>query len=295
MSDQNAGGGPAAPRPQLSVKQLRTVPNDVAARVTSLAKAPPRKVAALAPAGVQAARPINPGVERWPVKTGVDDDVGRVGTLDFAGVNDQGIVPTTVEDLIELPRPDDMSDIRGFQSDYQNKRAEPVELVIWQVDADITVIKKEADGDLHMVLQGTSGDTMIAEVPKPDRAFVADGSPWFDAIKEVRGKIADRFGQTFAQAPLVQLNAKFAMPAAPLTRAPAAAPAGVAPAAPVGGLVVAPPDGDVFDAMPPFKAKVPQTPVTITGVGFFDRVHDQTGVAMKNGIELHPVLAIEFR
>ena len=32
-----------------------------------------------------------------------------------------------------------------------------------------------------------------------------------------------------------------------------------------------------------------------TGVGFFDRVHDQTGVAMKNGIELHPVLAIEFR
>jgi len=32
-----------------------------------------------------------------------------------------------------------------------------------------------------------------------------------------------------------------------------------------------------------------------TGVGFFDRVHDQTGVAMKNGIELHPVLDIVFR
>jgi hypothetical protein len=117
------------------------------------------------------------------------------------------------------------SKMRGFQQDYQNRRAEPVELVIWKVDADITVIKKEADGDLHMVLQGISGDTMIAEVPKPDRAFVAEVSPWFDAVKQVRGKIADRFGQTFAQTPFTQLNAKFAMPAAPLTMAPASPPA----------------------------------------------------------------------
>ncbi len=281
----------AAPRPQLAPGQLRTVTNEVAARVKDLAKNPSPRLMPLAPAGVEAARPVRPGVERWPVKTGVDDDVEKVGTLDFAGANSEGIVPTTVEELIELPRPDDMADIGGFQSDYQTKRAEPVELVIWQVDADITVIKKEGDGDLHIVLQGRSGDTMIAEVPKPDRAFVGRGSPWFDAIKEVRGKIANRFGQTFAQTPLTQLNAKFAMPAAPLVLLPAAPP----PAAPVGGLVTEPPDGDIFDSMPPFKAQVPQTPVTITGVGFFDRVHDQTGVAMKNGIELHPVLAIEFR
>jgi hypothetical protein len=32
--------------------------------------------------------------------------------------------------------------------------------------------------------------------------------------------------------------------------------------------------------------------VVITGVAFFDKLHGQTGVA-KNGIELHPVLAIE--
>ena len=31
-------------------------------------------------------------------------------------------------------------------------------------------------------------------------------------------------------------------------------------------------------------------PVTVTGVAFFDRLHNQTGVA-KNGIELHPVLS----
>lgn len=34
-------------------------------------------------------------------------------------------------------------------------------------------------------------------------------------------------------------------------------------------------------------------PVTIRGVGFFDRIHGQTGVA-PNGIELHPVLDITF-
>jgi hypothetical protein len=32
----------------------------------------------------------------------------------------------------------------------------------------------------------------------------------------------------------------------------------------------------------------------ITGVGFFDRIHGQDGVAQTNGIELHPVLAIEW-
>ena len=33
--------------------------------------------------------------------------------------------------------------------------------------------------------------------------------------------------------------------------------------------------------------------VTVTGIGFFDRIHGQTGVA-PNGIELHPVLNIDF-
>jgi hypothetical protein len=41
---------------------------------------------------------------------------------------------------------------------------------------------------------------------------------------------------------------------------------------------------------PPSK---PNVPVTLTGVGFFDKLHGQTGVA-PNGIELHPVLSISF-
>ena len=35
-------------------------------------------------------------------------------------------------------------------------------------------------------------------------------------------------------------------------------------------------------------------PVTVTGVGFFDTLHHQEGVA-PNGIELHPILMIEFQ
>ena len=35
-------------------------------------------------------------------------------------------------------------------------------------------------------------------------------------------------------------------------------------------------------------------PVTVTGVGFFDVLHGQEGVA-RNGIELHPVLMIDFQ
>jgi len=290
-----SAGGPPAPARQIDVRTLAKVGAGVADRIKSLARTPAPKVMAAAPQGVVPLKPVKPGVERWPVKTGVDDDVDRVGTLDFAGVTGEGIVPTTVEELIELPRPEDMSDINGFQSDYQDRRADPVELVIWQLDADITVLKKESDGDLHIVLQGVSGDTMIAEAPNPHPKFVAKSSPWFDAIKEVRRKIADKFGQTFARVAFKPMDAKFAMPAAPVAVVPPGVPAApLAPAGPGEFIAQPPPGGDIFDALPPFKAQVPRTPVTVTGVGFFDRVHGQTGVALKNGIELHPILAIEF-
>ena len=35
---------------------------------------------------------------------------------------------------------------------------------------------------------------------------------------------------------------------------------------------------DVFERLRPFKAKIQPTNATITGVGFFDRVHDQMGL-----------------
>lgn len=41
------------------------------------------------------------------------------------------------------------------------------------------------------------------------------------------------------------------------------------------------------------KAQKLRRVVTVTGVGFFDPIHGQTGVA-PNGIELHPLLSIDF-
>jgi len=46
-----------------------------------------------------------------------------------------------------------------------------------------------------------------------------------------------------------------------------------------------------FDATTTYKTC--KVPTSITGVGFFDFIHGQTGVA-PNGIELHPVLSIDF-
>jgi len=46
--------------------------------------------------------------------------------------------------------------------------------------------------------------------------------------------------------------------------------------------------------LPTFKTRVSPTAARITGVGFFDKVHGQMGVSLLNGIELHPILKIEW-
>lgn len=77
-------------------------------------------------------------------------------------------------------------------------------------------------------------------------------------------------------------------------------------------MIVELPHPDCVDANSPFKTNIASVrstfdstlrattsfkstsiPVRIHGVGFFDRLHGQTGVA-PNGIELHPVLNIQF-
>lgn len=43
---------------------------------------------------------------------------------------------------------------------------------------------------------------------------------------------------------------------------------------------------------PKFRRLKKPIKITVTGVGFFDKIHGQTGVA-PNGIELHPVLSVK--
>jgi hypothetical protein len=262
----------ASPRvAQLNVKSLSLLPQEEAAKVKETAgfDAPE----AMAAAAAVAAAAIKPGKERWTIKTGTDKDAPRVGTEPVGGANSAGIVDTTVAEMIELQRPAGMTNVRKDNPAFKTKRAEPVEFTIWQLKADIIAIKKEADGDLHIVLQGPSGETMVAESPTPRSPFVGDKSPWLDAMKEVRNNIADQFGARLAGA-VLQSTA----PGAAMFRAPATHPQG---------------DAALFEALQPFKTQVEPTPAVVTGVGFFDKVHDQMGVA-KNGIELHPILDIKF-
>jgi hypothetical protein len=265
MEPWEASVSPAKPR--FDVKRASHVPTQTAETIKALARRPPP------PAAAALARGVHPGSERWPVKTGTDPDAAEVGTNSAAGANSAGIVDTTVEEMINLPRPPGLTDITADPPEFQDKRAQPVEFTVWQVKADITVIKKESDGDLHIVLQGDSGDTMVAESPTPHAPFVGAASPWLAVMTEVRTKIAEKFGPQLAGTSLPSATAG----AAPVS-VPASHPQGHAA---------------LFEALAPFQTKVARTPAIVTGVGFFDRSHGQTGMA-KNVIELHPILAIEF-
>jgi hypothetical protein len=213
-----------------------------------------------------------PGFERWPVKTGTDADVDQVAPR---------IVPTTVEELISIPRPADMLPVTADFPQYQEHRAAPVETTIWQIEADIIALTQETDGDYHLVLQGASGETMIGEVPTPRPPFVLAQSPWLPKIRTARQAVDDKLVQHLSPAEFVPFGGKLVprdavtVPVAP----PGLPESFTTPAEGVG---------------PAFKTKVPPTRARITGVGFFDRVHNQMGVSQFNGIEIHQILKVEL-
>ena len=226
-----------------------------------------------------------PGVERWPVKTGQDPDVGQVGRNVINGKSlGAGVVPATVEELIAINRPPDMRPPTKAFPVYQSKRRATVELTVWQVDGEITVLKLESDGDYHLVLTGASGHTMIAEVPTPTTEFIGN-SPWTANIKAARAVIDNTFVKKLNPQNFVARNGML-VPRESVSDEAAAPPKGLPKSfVPVPGKEI---------AVPAFQTKVTPTKVRITGVGLFDSDHGQVGVAHLNGIELHPTLKIEL-
>lgn len=229
-----------------------------------------------------------PGTERWPVKTGQDPDRSAVGKNVINGKNlGAGIVSTTVEELISMPRPQGLKVLTADPPAFQNKRSQPVETTIWQLEVTITVVNQEADGDNHLVIQGASGATMVAEVPTPTTTFIGD-SPWLANIKEARQAVDDKLIHTLSPQDFVlspgntklvpkdSLSGDFPNP--PLTdfKMPES--------------FLTPLEG-AEGTMPTFQTAVKPTKAQITGVGFFDRAHGATGAA-PNVIEIHPVLKI---
>jgi hypothetical protein len=162
------------------------------------------------------------GIERWPVKTGADRDAGKVGTAPQT---------TTITELTDLHVPPNPKS--------RNNSRFPAELKTYQIKGVLTLIKKEADEDYHIVVADPADEelTMIVESVSPN---CTKGSRFTQEIKNVRNALDQKFGTVGKKK---KTNLKI--------------------------------------------------PVTVMGIGFFDPIHGQEGVA-PNGVELHPILEITF-
>jgi hypothetical protein len=156
-------------------------------------------------------------------------------------------------------------------------------VTIWRVDAVIIALKHEVDGDYHLVLQGTSGATMVGEIPTPTTVFVGD-SPWLTNIGQARQEVDQKLVGHLSPASFSLLNGEYVPNGAMMFMPRATADPGMRFDTPAEG------SGGV---QPLFATKISPTAVRITGVGFFDRAHGATGAA-PNVIELHPVLKVEW-
>jgi hypothetical protein len=283
---------PASPPSSSTFTDVNTLPVVTAAVAAQILAAAVQIGNAAQPAAeeqplqfVSAEAVTKPGVERWPVKTGQDPDVGLVGKNVINGKNlGAGIVPATVEELIAINRPPDMRPPTKAFAAYQDKRRQTVEVTVWQVDGEITVLKLESDGDYHLVLTGAAGETMIAEVPTPTTEFIGN-SPWMANIKAARAVIDNTFVKQLNPQNFVARNGMLV---------PRESVSGKAPAPPKGLPKSFAAEPGKESAVPAFQTKVTPTKVRITGVGLFDSDHGQVGVARLNGIELHPTLKIEL-
>lgn len=159
------------------------------------------------------------GVERWSVKTGTDPDASKVNLSSTSS--------TTIATMRSWTAPSPIP---------ANNRVSPYETTQWVLNATLTQYKLESDSDYHLVIQDSSGNTMIAEIPSPN--CVGAGSPFGPGITNSRNEFDAKYTATTS-------------------------------------------------------FQTANIPVQIKGVGMFDFLHGQTGVA-PNGIEIHPVLDIVF-
>lgn len=273
--------------PITDVNTLGTVPPDVAAKIKAAAglvtvpAASPLPSPESIPFGTRA---DSPGSERWPVKTGQDTDRAKVGKNVIDGVDlHPGIVEATIEELTSLPRPPGLENPQQDPPQFTDTRDGVTEITIWRIEASIIALKHEHDGDYHLVLQGASGQEMVAEIPTPSQVFVGD-SPWIENIGQARQEVDDKLVKHLSPADFALLDGTF-VPRGALTFAQRAT-------AEARQSFATPPPGSTA-VQPLFQTAIAPTSARITGVGFFDRNHGQTGAA-PNVIELHPVLKVEW-
>jgi hypothetical protein len=117
---------------------------------------------------------------RWPIKTGSD-----------AGAKLAHPKKTpTVAQLARIKRP------AGIKT--STLRLSPVEQTIYTIKAKLLLCRREADGDIHLVLQDLATDsTIVAEIPNPTK--VATTSPWRSLIAKARTAFTAQFHPTNAR------------------------------------------------------------------------------------------------
>jgi hypothetical protein len=125
------------------------------------------------------------GVERWDVKTMTDSAAERVNLTPSSAI---------VEQLTALPVPEEFS---------RDAERLPPEFRTYTVKATLVEFKEQADDDIHLVIEGTSGESMIAEIPDP---ACAQGSRVEAQIARARGMFVDLFGQP-SRSSWIEVNA----------------------------------------------------------------------------------------
>lgn len=88
------------------------------------------------------------GVERWAVKVFTDADAS---SINIKPVN------TTVDSLVHMktPFPD------------PNMARQPIEKQVYTIHCTLNQIKLESDGDYHLTVSDSQGNTMVTEIPDP--------------------------------------------------------------------------------------------------------------------------------
>jgi hypothetical protein len=177
--------------------------------------------------------------------------VKTLGDADADKVVLDALMPMTVTELRQLVSP-----FANNQPGPQDSRSAPVELTVYTLTVALVGARIESDSDVHLVVADPNdpGATMIVEFPDPACIESKDAA--------LVARMTNARSAVLKAAPRLvqQIAAGGAIPAAafdPQTQKMLLQP--------MGGLA------------------------QIIGVGFFDTVHGQDGVA-PNGVELHPVL-----
>jgi hypothetical protein len=139
--------------------------------------------------------------------------------------------------LIALKNESKIKDLGNLPRVKDKDRGE-LERRVYRISGFLKAYKLEADGDIHMVIEDSEGNTLVAEIVQPE---CMRNPKWISWAEDVSSTFYKHY--------------------TPRKR---------------------------------LKVVNPPRQIDLEGVGFFDKRHNQAGMA-PNGFELHPVTYIGFR